>query len=134
MVEINMYGVYTSLKEARDELIRMRAEWLKKFPHELTDVDFTRKEEAFFKTRDLKNRMRDLDILHNDLRESAAMTYAIAKLIEELTGQCKMSSDITRSHIARIHMTDEQIKEADARAKVRFEEEAGRGRRKAHRR
>ena len=123
MVEINMYGVYTSLKEARDELRGGREEWLKKFPHELTDVDFTRKEEAFFKTRDLKNRMRDLDILHNDLRESAAMTYAISKLIEEITGQCKMSSDITRSHIARIHMTAEQIKEGDARAKVRFEEE-----------
>ena len=123
MVEINMYGAYTSLKEVRDELRRMRAEWLMKFPHELTDVDFSRKEEAFFKTRDLKNRMRDLDILHRDLRETAAMTYAISKLIEELTSQCKISSDVTRSHMDRIYMTAEQIKEADERARVKFIED-----------
>lgn len=123
MAEINMYGVYTSLKEVRDELRRMQEEWLLKFPHELTEVDFTRRDESFFKIRDLKNRMRDLDILHRDLHETAAMTYAIAKLIEDLTGQCKVSSGVTRSHLQRIYMTEEQLKEANERAQIRFIED-----------
>ena len=134
MVEFNMYGIEVALKECRDEMKTIRAQWLLRYPDQLVDVDFSRKQEEFFQTRDLRNRAQELEnqLLH--LREISAMLYALGKYTEELESLCKRSRDMTRTQMERITMTAEQIKEADARAKVRFEEEAGRGKRKAHRR
>jgi len=141
MVDINMYGVYTSLKEVRDELKRMRAQWFAKYPSKLTDVDFTRPNEAFFKTRDLKNQMRGLDILLNDIRTTSATIYDISANLEELMVQCKTSKLTTLSHISTIESADGDIKAAIARQDQKDMEERernkfveGRGKRKAHRR
>jgi len=134
MVEFDMYGVKVSLKEANDALKSMRDDWTKRYPHDLQGVDFSRKGEVFFQIRDLKNRAHELNNQLEHLREISAMIYSITKITEELAGQCKLSRDVTHTLLDRVYMTQEQIKEADARAQVRFEEEAGRGKRKAHRR
>jgi hypothetical protein len=134
MVEFDMYGIEVSLKECRDQLKTIRAQWLLRYPDQIIDVDFSRKQEEFFQTRDIKNRAQELDnqLLH--LREISAMLYALGKYVEELEVLCKRSRNATRSQMDRIVMTAEQVKEADARAKIRFEEEVGRGKRKTHRR
>jgi uncharacterized protein YabN with tetrapyrrole methylase and pyrophosphatase domain len=134
MVEFDMYGVKVSLKEVNDALKVMREGWTKRYPHELQGVNFSSKGDVFFQIRDLKNRARELDNQLEYLREIAAMLYSLTQSVEELAGQCKISRDVTRTLVSRVYMTQEQIEESGKRAEIRFEEEAGRGKRKLHRR
>ena len=129
MVEFDMYGVKVSLKESNDALKVMREEWTKRYPHELRGVDFSNKGEVFFQIRDLKNRARELDNQLEHLREISAMLYSLTKQTEELAGQCKISRDVTRTLVSRVYMTEEQIKEADKRAQLRYNEENAPGKR-----
>jgi hypothetical protein len=143
MVDFNMYGVYASLREIRDELQSMRAEWLLKYPTTLTDVDFTRENEVFYKTHELKNRIRELDTLLRDMHETSKMLYDISKQMEALVAQCKVSKLTTLTHISTIESADGDIKaaiarqeqkEREERERNKFVEDVGRGKRKAHRR
>jgi len=134
MAEFDMYSVKVSLKEANDVLKSIREEWTRRYPHELQGVDFSKRGEVFFQMRDLKNRARELDNQLEHLREISAMLYALTKTTEELAGQCKLSRDITRTLVSKVYMTQEQIEAADKRSEIRFKEDLGSGKRKAHRR
>ena len=143
MVDFNMYSVYASLREARDELQSMRAGWLLKYPIALTDVDFARENEVFYKINELRHRIRELDILLRDMHETSKMLYDISKQMEALIAQCKVSKLTTLTHISTIESADGDIKAAIARQEQKEREErernkfvadAGRGKRKAHRR
>ncbi|HPE06114.1 MAG TPA: hypothetical protein PLW50_00135 [Smithellaceae bacterium] len=143
MTDFNMYSVYASLRDARTELQAMERDWDDKYPDTLKDVDFSRVEEEFFKTKELRERGRELDRFLEDSHTTLSMIYDIQKLMDSLVAKTKFSRLMTRDNINYIDSCDGDIREASKMKKIHDQEDrereayratGQRGKRRAHRR
>jgi hypothetical protein len=141
--DLDVYGVETDLDDALKKLDFIQRNWNEVFPNDISDVDFDRPGEAHFMIEDRKRRISILDDKLKHLHVITSRIYEISRSVEDLISACKVSTMTARAHISTIASADKDIKDAqnrwDTEQKSRedvlkFIEDKGKGKRKAHRR